>query len=149
MPPRTPVTRDRALAEAVALADADGIDAVSMRNLSARLDVVPMALWKHFPVEDQDPAKLAALEGADGALVFSSGMAAIHAALASPEGQATAADLARTDAQRRADAAAQIFDDAAGAPPGTTATAPTVQLGRIAALRLRSPKSSTISRPCA
>ncbi len=47
MPPRRPVTRDRALAEAVALADAEGIDAVSMRNLAARLDVVPMALYKH------------------------------------------------------------------------------------------------------
>ena len=47
MPPRTPVTRDRALAEAVALADAEGIDAVSMRRLAARLDVVPMALYKH------------------------------------------------------------------------------------------------------
>ena len=52
MPPRTPVTRDRALAEAVALADADGIDAVSMRNLSARLDVVPMALYKHVTNKD-------------------------------------------------------------------------------------------------
>ncbi|MCB0898159.1 MAG: TetR/AcrR family transcriptional regulator C-terminal domain-containing protein [Actinobacteria bacterium] len=47
MPARKPVTRERALAEAVALADADGIDAVSMRNLAARLDVVPMALYKH------------------------------------------------------------------------------------------------------
>ncbi len=34
---------------------------------------------------------------------------------------ATLSDLARTDAQRRADALARIFDDAAGAPPGTTA----------------------------
>ena len=34
---------------------------------------------------------------------------------------ATLADLGRTDAQRRADALARIFDDAAGAPPGTTA----------------------------
>ena len=47
MPPRTPLSRDRALAEAVALADAEGIDAVSMRRLAARLDVVPMALYKH------------------------------------------------------------------------------------------------------
>lgn len=47
MPPRPTVTRDRALAEAVALADAEGIEAVSMRRLAARLDVVPMALYKH------------------------------------------------------------------------------------------------------
>lgn len=44
---RSPVTRERALAEAVALADAEGIDAVSMRRLAARLGVVPMALYKH------------------------------------------------------------------------------------------------------
>lgn len=44
---RTPVTRDRALREAVSLADAEGIAAVSMRNLAARLGVVPMALDKH------------------------------------------------------------------------------------------------------
>ncbi|GGH50945.1 TetR/AcrR family transcriptional regulator [Microbacterium album] len=44
---RTPLTRERALSEAVALADAEGIDAVSMRNLAARLGVVPMALYKH------------------------------------------------------------------------------------------------------
>ena len=52
MPPRTPVTRERALAEAVALADAEGIDAVSMRRLAARLDVVPMALYKHLTNKD-------------------------------------------------------------------------------------------------
>jgi AcrR family transcriptional regulator len=47
MPPRTPVTRERVLAEAVALADAEGLEEVSMRGLAARLDVVPMALYKH------------------------------------------------------------------------------------------------------
>lgn len=44
---RTPVTRERALAAAVALADAGGIEAVSMRQLAAQLEVVPMALYKH------------------------------------------------------------------------------------------------------
>ena len=52
MPPRTPVTRERALAEAVALADAEGIDAVSLRRLAARLDVVPMAHYKHLTNKD-------------------------------------------------------------------------------------------------
>jgi AcrR family transcriptional regulator len=47
LPTRPPLSRQRALDAAVALADADGIDAVSMRNLAARLDVVPMALYKH------------------------------------------------------------------------------------------------------
>jgi AcrR family transcriptional regulator len=46
-PQRTPVTRQRALSTAVALADREGIEAVSMRNLAAELDVVPMALYKH------------------------------------------------------------------------------------------------------
>ncbi|MFC7465470.1 TetR/AcrR family transcriptional regulator [Brachybacterium sp. GCM10030252] len=44
---RTPVTRGRALREAVALADEDGLAAVTMRKLAARLGVVPMALYKH------------------------------------------------------------------------------------------------------
>lgn len=44
---RTPLTRDRALRCAVELADAEGLDAVTMRNLAGRLGVVPMALYKH------------------------------------------------------------------------------------------------------
>lgn len=44
---RTPLTRQRALDAAIALADEHGIDAVSMRNLASRLGVVPMALYKH------------------------------------------------------------------------------------------------------
>lgn len=47
-----PLSRTRVLAQAVALADADGLDALSMRALSARLGVVPMALYKH--VVDKD-----------------------------------------------------------------------------------------------
>ncbi|MBO1901791.1 TetR/AcrR family transcriptional regulator C-terminal domain-containing protein [Leucobacter weissii] len=46
-PQRRRLDRDRVLAEALALADADGLDAVSMRALAARLEVVPMALYKH------------------------------------------------------------------------------------------------------
>lgn len=44
---RMPLSRERALREAVALADEAGIEAVSMRNLAERLGVVPMALYKH------------------------------------------------------------------------------------------------------
>jgi AcrR family transcriptional regulator len=46
-PQRTPLNRQRALQAAVELADTDGIDAVSMRNLASQLHVVPMALYKH------------------------------------------------------------------------------------------------------
>jgi len=46
-PQRTPLSRQRALQAAVELADNEGIDAVSMRNLAAQLSVVPMALYKH------------------------------------------------------------------------------------------------------
>lgn len=44
---RRPLTRERALAAAVDLADAEGVDAVSMRQLATRLGVVPMALYRH------------------------------------------------------------------------------------------------------
>lgn len=45
--PRTPLNRAAVLNAAVALADAEGLDAVSMRSLATRLGVVPMALYKH------------------------------------------------------------------------------------------------------
>ncbi|MEZ5117829.1 MAG: TetR/AcrR family transcriptional regulator C-terminal domain-containing protein [Candidatus Nanopelagicales bacterium] len=51
-PRRTPLDRTRVVAEAVALADEQGLDAVSMRALAGRLGVVPMALYKH--VADKD-----------------------------------------------------------------------------------------------
>lgn len=49
---REPLNRARALEAAVALADESGIDSVSMRNLAARLGVVPMALYKHVANKD-------------------------------------------------------------------------------------------------
>lgn len=52
LPARRPVTRERAIVSAVALADRDGLDAVSMRRLAAELDVVPMALYKHVASKD-------------------------------------------------------------------------------------------------
>ncbi|WP_436492517.1 TetR/AcrR family transcriptional regulator C-terminal domain-containing protein [Actinokineospora sp. HUAS TT18] len=50
---RAPLNRDRVLRAAVALADAEGIDAVSMRNLAQELKVVPMALYKHVANKDE------------------------------------------------------------------------------------------------
>lgn len=45
--PRRRLDRSAVVAEAIALADAEGLEALSMRALAARLGVVPMALYKH------------------------------------------------------------------------------------------------------
>jgi AcrR family transcriptional regulator len=50
---RVPLSRDRVLRAAVALADDAGIDAVSMRRLAQELGVVPMALYKHVANKDE------------------------------------------------------------------------------------------------
>jgi AcrR family transcriptional regulator len=49
---RTPLSRARLLAAAVALADAGGLEAFSMRGLAQELGVVPMALYKHVANKD-------------------------------------------------------------------------------------------------
>lgn len=46
-PPREPLSRAKVLRSAVALADTEGLDALSMRRLAEGLGVVPMALYKH------------------------------------------------------------------------------------------------------
>jgi AcrR family transcriptional regulator len=46
-PPRVPLSRDRVLRAALQLADAHGIDAVSMRRLGQALSVEAMSLYKH------------------------------------------------------------------------------------------------------
>jgi AcrR family transcriptional regulator len=50
---RSPLSRDRILHAAVALADDSGIDSVSMRKLAQELGVVPMALYKHIANKDE------------------------------------------------------------------------------------------------
>ncbi|MGW7465373.1 TetR/AcrR family transcriptional regulator C-terminal domain-containing protein [Streptomyces xantholiticus] len=50
---RAPLSRDRVLRAAVALADEIGIEALSMRKLAQQLGVVPMALYKHVANKDQ------------------------------------------------------------------------------------------------
>jgi AcrR family transcriptional regulator len=50
---RTPLSRDRVLGAAVALADAAGLGAFSMRALAQRLGVVPMALYKHVANKEE------------------------------------------------------------------------------------------------
>src|SRR5579863_2900962 len=49
---RTPLSRPRVLAAAVALADEAGLEAFSMRGLAQQLGVVPMALYKHVANKD-------------------------------------------------------------------------------------------------
>ncbi len=50
---RVPLTRDKVLRAAVALADDGGIDSVSMRKLAQGLGVVPMALYKHVANKEE------------------------------------------------------------------------------------------------
>ena len=52
-PRRTPMSRKIVLRAAVALADDDGIDSVSMSNLAQELGVVPMALYKHVANKEE------------------------------------------------------------------------------------------------
>ena len=50
---REPLTRERILAAAVALADEGGVEALSMRRLAQELGVVPMALYNHVAGKDE------------------------------------------------------------------------------------------------
>jgi len=52
-PAREPLTKERILAAAVALADDGGVEALSMRRLAQELGVVPMALYKHVGNKDE------------------------------------------------------------------------------------------------
>jgi AcrR family transcriptional regulator len=49
---RQPLSHARVVSAAVAMADAQGLDAVSMRTLADSLGVVPMALYKHVANKD-------------------------------------------------------------------------------------------------
>lgn len=50
--PATPLTRERIVAAALAIVDAEGPGALSMRRLGARLGVDPMAVYYHIPNKD-------------------------------------------------------------------------------------------------
>ena len=52
-PARTPVTRDRALAAAVALADAAGLASLTMRRLARELGVEAMSLYHHLANKEE------------------------------------------------------------------------------------------------
>jgi AcrR family transcriptional regulator len=51
--PRTPLSRARVIGEAVALADENGIGALTMRRLADRLLVEPMSLYHHVANKDE------------------------------------------------------------------------------------------------
>jgi len=50
---RAPLTRDRILRAALELADRGGVEALSMRRVAQRLDVVPMALYRHVANKEE------------------------------------------------------------------------------------------------
>ncbi len=50
--PRTPLNRERVLGAAVALADEEGIDSLTMRELGLRLGVEAMSLYNHVANKD-------------------------------------------------------------------------------------------------
>ena len=60
---RTPLNRERVLRAAIALADSDGIDAVTMRRLGRTLGVEAMSLYNHVANKDD------LLDGVVGTLV--------------------------------------------------------------------------------
>lgn len=51
--PRVPLSRERVLRAAVALADQGGVESLSMRKIAQELGVVPMALYKHLSNKDE------------------------------------------------------------------------------------------------
>jgi len=51
--PRAPLSRERVLGAAVALADESGVESLSMRKIAQELGVVPMALYKHVSNKDE------------------------------------------------------------------------------------------------
>ncbi|GIE77760.1 GntR family transcriptional regulator [Actinoplanes philippinensis] len=66
-PPRdTDLTRDRIVAEAVAIAGRDGLAELSMRRIAAGLDVATMSLYRHVP--SRDDLILAMIDAALGEL---------------------------------------------------------------------------------
>lgn len=50
---RTTLTRERVVSEALAMISAEGVEALSMRSLAGRLEVVPGALYRHVHGKEQ------------------------------------------------------------------------------------------------
>src|SRR5580700_2439311 len=52
-PPRRTLSRERIVAEALAIIGTHGVEALSMRTLASRLGVVPGALYRHVRSKEQ------------------------------------------------------------------------------------------------
>ena len=52
MPLRQPLSRERVVTAGLAIADAEGVDAVTMRRLAEELSVHPTSLYNHLPTKD-------------------------------------------------------------------------------------------------
>lgn len=50
---KVPLGKERIVQAAVALADADGFESLSMRNLAQDLDAAPMSLYRHFANKEE------------------------------------------------------------------------------------------------
>ena len=50
---RSTLTRSRIVVAAIAIADAEGVEALSMRHLAMELSVGPMTLYRHFASKDE------------------------------------------------------------------------------------------------
>lgn len=87
MAAREPLSRDRVVAAGVALADAEGIDGLSMRKLAAELGYEPMSLYNH--VENKDDLLAGMVEAVVGEMAVPTATGQtdwrgeMHAALAS------------------------------------------------------------------
>ena len=52
MPLRQPLSRERVVTAGLAIADAEGVDAVTMRRLAEELSVHPTSLYNHLPTKE-------------------------------------------------------------------------------------------------
>lgn len=66
--PAAELTRERVLTEAIAMADAEGLESVSMRAVAGRCGVAPMSLYRH--VEDKQSLLLLMADGVYGSAEF-------------------------------------------------------------------------------
>jgi DNA-binding transcriptional regulator YhcF (GntR family) len=57
--PRRALSREHVVRTAISIADAEGLDAVSMRRLAAELGVGPMSLYRHVETKDELVAQMA------------------------------------------------------------------------------------------
>src|SRR5437764_6402932 len=52
MPVRQPLSRDRVVSAGLAISDAEGVDALTMRRLAEELHVHPTSLYNHLPTKE-------------------------------------------------------------------------------------------------